>query len=168
MRFGDVITPRLAPALRGVATLVIALGLAHPIGAQGNNMSSVSVTFGGFSTPTGVDFAATEIRGTVTYTITCDANRTKCLLTMAGVTAAVSEPANTTALTNFQYSFDNGASWTTLTTASVTVNPGAGAGVTSGSFLVRYRLGWSSGGNPYTPPGSYGFPVVFTLKQGNP
>jgi hypothetical protein len=148
--------------------LVIAFGLAHPIGAQGNNMSAVSVTFGGFSTPTGVDFAATEIRGTVTYTIACDTNRTKCRLTMAGINASVTEPANTTALTNFQYSLDNGTSWVTLTTAAVTLNPGAGAGVTNGSFLVRYRLGWQSGGNPYTPPGSYGFPVVFTLTQGVP
>lgn len=157
---------RLVRAFPAVATLVIGLGLARPIGAQGNNTSSVSVTFGGFSTPTGVDFAAMEIRGTVTYTITCDNNRTKCRLTMAGLNAGVTEPANTTALTNFQYSLDNGASWATLTTADVTLNPGAGTGVTTGSFLVRYRLGWQSGGNPYTPPGTYSFPVTFTLTQG--
>ena len=163
-----MIAPRLAPALRAVPMLAIALGCVRSLGAQGNNMSSVSVTFGGFTTPTGVDFAATEIRGTVTYTITCDSNRTKCRLTMAGINASVTEPANTTALTNFQYSLDNGTSWVTLTTAAVTLNPGAAAGVTNGSFLVRYRLGWQSGGNPYTPPGSYSFPAVFSLTQGVP
>ena len=149
--------------------LAIALGAVHPARAQGgNNTSSVSVTFSGFATPTGADFAAGETRATVTYTVNCDANRTKCKLTMAGVNAGVTEPANTTALTDLQYSLDNGTTWTTLTTTSVTLNPGAGAGTTIGSFLIRYRLGWQSGGNPYTPPGSYSFPIVFTLQQGQP
>jgi len=154
---------------RAIAMTVLAIGVVRPLGAQsGNNASTVSVTFSGFSTPTGVDFAATEIRGTVAYTITCDANRTTCLLTMAGVNATVTEPANTTAITSFQYSFDNGTTWATLTPATITVKSGAGPGVTSGSFLVRYRLGWSAGGDPYTPPGTYGFPATFTLTQGQP
>ena len=57
---------------------------------------------------------------------------------------------------------------TTLTTAPVTVTPAGGvpAGTTTGSFLVRYQLGWQSGANPYTPPGTYSFPVVFTIQQG--
>jgi len=168
MRFGSVFASRFIRVLRVVATLAVSLAFVRPIAAQGNNMSSVSVTFAGFPTPTGVDFAAMEIRGTVTYAITCDSGRVKCLLTMAGVNPSVTEPANTTALTNFQYSLDNGTTWVNLTTAAVTLNPGAGAGVTNGSFLVRYRLGWQSGGNPYTPPGSYSFPVTFTLTQGQP
>jgi hypothetical protein len=87
---------------------------------------------------------------------------------MAGQNANVTEPANTSATTNVQYSIDNGTTWTTLSTSSVTLVASAPAGNTNGSLLVRYRLGWQSGGNPYTPPGTYSFPIAFTILQGAP
>ena len=149
------------------AIAAAALGaFARPLAAQ--NTSTLSVSFSGFTTPTGADFAAGEIRATVSYTITCGANRAKCVVKMNAVNAGVTEPANTTASTTLQYSLDNGATWTTLTTTLVTLNAGAPAGVTNGSFIVRYRLGWQSGGNPYTPPGTYSLPVQFNIQQGQP
>ena len=154
-------------SVRTLASLAImaVCAIAHPLAAQ--NSSSLTVTFSGFSTPTGADFVAGEIRGTVTYTIACGSNRAKCTLKMTPANASVTEPANTTATTTLQYSLDNGTSWTSFTTATVTLNGGA-TGTTNGSFLVRYRLGWQSGGNPYTPPGSYSLPVNFTIQQGQP
>ncbi len=144
--------------------LIASATTVRPLRAQ--NSSTLTMNFGGFATPTGADFAASEIRGTVSYTIAC--GRQNCVVTMRGVNGAVTEPANTTALTNFQYSFDNGTTWTTLTTAAVTITPAGGvaSGTTTGSFLVRYQLGWQGGANPYTPPGTYSFPVVFHIQQG--
>lgn len=151
--------------LASLAVMVVC-AIAHPLAAQ--NSSTLTVTFSGFATPTGADFVAGEIRGTVTYSIACGSNRAKCVVKMSGQNASVTEPANTTATTTLQYSLDNGTSWTSFTTTLVTLNAGAPAGTTNGSFLVRYRLGWQSGGNPYTPPGSYSLPVNFTIQQGQP
>ncbi len=168
MRFADVSIPTgFTRVVGAVAIALIASATAvRPLRAQNN--STLTVSFGGFTTPTGADFAASEIRATVSYTIACGSNRARCVASMHGVSAAVTEPASTTALTNFQYSFDNGTTWTTLTTASVTITAASVAGTVSGSFLVRYQLGWQSGGNPYTPPGTYSFPVAFDLIQGQP
>jgi len=150
-------------AFAGMAACTV----ARPLAAQ-TNTSTLTVTFSGFPTPTGADFVAGEIRGTVTYSIACGSLRAKCVVKMSGQNASVTEPANTTATTTLQYSLDNGASWTSFTTTLVTLNSGAPAGTTNGSFLVRYRLGWQSGGNPYTPPGSYSLPVSFSILQGQP
>ncbi len=158
---------RIVPLRRLVA--LGALGAAFfaaatPLRAQANN-STLSVTFGGFTTPTGADFAAGSISGTISYTIVCG-KHPRCLLTLAATNASVTEPAGTTATTNLQYSLDNGTTWTTLPTTPVTINPGAPTGTTTGSLLVRYRLGWQSGSNPYTPPGAYSLPIKFILTQG--
>jgi hypothetical protein len=148
-------------ALRCALSALGAMLLVSTAGVRAlRAQTAVTVTFGGFATPSATDFTAGFISGTATYTVS-GCSPFPCKLTMAATQSGVSEPTNTTAATNLQYSLNGGTTWTTLTTTAVTLNSSISSG--SGSFLLRYQLGWQSGSSPYTPPGTYSLPMKFTL-----
>jgi hypothetical protein len=127
--------------------------------------STLSVTIAPFVAPDGATFSAGFITSTVSWTITSCA-KSACVGTVAANSAVVEPPNAPGAITRVEISLNSGASWQTLTTTPVQFASVATSG--SGSFLIRYDLGWVSGGGTYTPPGSYSLPVTFNMVQGAP
>lgn len=153
---------RIAPMLFAASALVCPAARSF---AQ-NNASTLAVTVVTTSgSPGGTDFqAGVWVNTTLSYAVTCDGNRQKCVLRINS-TAALTQPA--TSVTQLQYSFDGGAFTAVPSTAT---QLGASIPVSkSGTIVLRYQLGWApSGANPYTPAGSYSLPIQLTLQQGQP
>lgn len=148
---------QLAAAAFAVA---FATAAARPAAAPA---STLTVTVGGFTpaSPTGAEFAAGQITATVSWVIAC--GRPPCQASIAS-TASLTKPAG--AVTSFDYSLDGGTTWTAVpATVQTAVFANVGVAAGSGSFLVRFPLGWASSANPYTPPGLYSIPARFDLVQ---
>jgi hypothetical protein len=140
--------------------VAFATAAARPAAAPA---STLTVTVGGFTpaTPTGAEFAAGQITATVSWVIAC--GRPPCHASIAS-TASLTKPGG--AVTSFDYSLDGGTTWTAVPSTIQTAIFADVAGASgSGSFLVRFPLGWASSGSPYTPPGLYSIPARFDLVQ---
>jgi len=149
----------IAPMLFAAGALVCPA--ARSVAQNSSTVAVTVVTTSG--SPSGTDFqAGVWVNTTLSYTVTCDANRQSCALRINS-TAALTQPA--TSVTKLQYSFDGGAftdvpSTPTQLGALIPVSK-------SGTIVLRYLLGWApSGVNPYTPAGGYSLPIQLTLQQG--
>jgi hypothetical protein len=142
------------------AVLLVSTAAVRPLAAQ---QPTLSVTVSSFLTPAATDFTAGFISASATYTVG-GCTLIPCTVKIVAVNSSVTEPAcGCSAVTVVQVS-TNGVSgpWTTVGTSGVTLNSSIASG--TGSFLLRYQLGWQSGSNPYTPPGTYTLPIKFTLS----
>ena len=147
--------------------LAAALAMAASPSAVPNAQLTITVDPLSSTNPSGADFAAGQVTALVHWTIVCG-SKTPCVGTVIK-TAAMTAPSGST--TTFEYSLNGGTTWfvvpgpgTTGSGAQFGSVPTANTTL-SGTFLLRYHIGWTNSPGPFTPAGAYSMPVRFDLQQ---